>query len=73
MTRLTEKGRGIRDMFDWKTAFDAKVLKDVLAMRMHSTVARTLRNFIPDERVAQMVDHYTQYVGSSPEGSPAMT
>lgn len=63
---------GIRDMFDWKTAFDAKVVKDVLAMRMHSTVAKTIRKFIPDERVAQMVDHYTQYVGSSPEGSPAV-
>ncbi len=63
---------GIRDMFEWKTSFDPKILKDVLTMRMHSTVAKTLRNYIPDERVSQMMDHFTQYVGSSPEGSPAV-
>lgn len=63
---------GLRDMFEWKTAFDVRVLKDVLAMRMGGTVSSTLRGFISDKRVAQMVDHFTQYVGSSPEGSPAV-
>lgn len=63
---------GLRDMFDWKASFDAKVLSDVLSMRMHSTVAGTIRKFIPDSRAAQMLDHFTQYVGSSPEGSPAV-
>jgi phytoene desaturase len=31
-----------------------------------------VRKFNPDPRVAQMIDHYTQYVGSSPYGSPAV-
>ena len=31
-----------------------------------------MRAFNPDPRVAQMVDHFTQYVGSSPYGSPAV-
>jgi diapolycopene oxygenase len=63
---------GLRDMFDLKTSFDAGVLSDVLAMRMGRTVASTVRAFNPDPRVAQMIDHYTQYVGSSPYGSPAV-
>ncbi len=63
---------GLRDMFDFKTAFDPKVLSDVLAMRMGRSVAGTVRAFNPDPRVAQMMDHYTQYVGSSPYGSPAV-
>ena len=63
---------GLRDMFDFKTAFDPKMLADVLAMRMGRSVAGTVRKFNPDPRVAQMIDHYTQYVGSSPYGSPAV-
>jgi phytoene desaturase len=63
---------GLRDMFDFKTSFDPKVLGDVLAMRMGRTVASTVRAFNPDPRVAQMIDHFTQYVGSSPYGSPAV-
>ena len=63
---------GLRDMFDFKTAFDPKVLGDVLSMRMGRSVAGTVRKFNPDPRVAQMIDHYTQYVGSSPYGSPAV-
>ena len=63
---------GLRDMFDFKTAFDPRVLGDVLAMRMGRSVAGTVRAFNPDPRVAQMIDHYTQYVGSSPYGSPAV-
>ncbi len=63
---------GLRDMFDFKTALDPKVLGDVLAMRMGRSVAGTVRAFNPDPRVAQMMDHFTQYVGSSPYGSPAV-
>ena len=43
---------GLRDMFDFKTAFDPKVLGDVLAMRMGRSVAGTVRSFTPDARVA---------------------
>jgi phytoene desaturase len=63
---------GLRDMFDFKTAFDPRILADLLAMRMGRSVASTVRSFTPDARVAQMMDHFTQYVGSSPYGSPAV-
>ncbi len=63
---------GILDMFDWKASFDPKMLGDVLALRMGHSVASTVRKFTPDPRVAQMIDHFTQYVGSSPAGSPAV-
>ena len=59
-------------MIDFKASFDPKLLGDVLAMRMGRSVAGTVRAFNPDPRVAQMVDHFTQYVGSSPYGSPAV-
>ena len=63
---------GLRDMFQLKASFDPKMLGDVLAMRMGRSVAGTVRAFTPDPRVAQMIDHFTQYVGSSPYGSPAV-
>jgi phytoene desaturase len=63
---------GLGDMIDFKAAFDAKLMSDVFSMRMGHTVAGTVRAFNPDPRVAQMIDHFTQYVGSSPYGSPAV-
>jgi phytoene desaturase len=39
---------------------------------MGRSVAGTIRKAVADGRVAQMLDHYTQYVGSSPYGSPAV-
>ncbi|MEQ8847942.1 phytoene desaturase family protein [Botrimarina sp.] len=63
---------GIGDTIDFSTTFDAKVLADLLALRMGRTVAGTVRSHVPDQRVAQMIDHFTQYVGSSPEASPAV-
>ena len=62
----------MRDTLDMKGAFSISVLKDVLRMRLGQSVAGTIRKFIPDARVAQMLDHYTQYVGSSPDASPAI-
>lgn len=63
---------GLRDMFDAKSTFNASTLADVLAMRMGRSVAATIRSHVPDERVSQMLDHFTQYVGSSPLNSPAV-
>ncbi len=60
------------DTLDVKGAFSIAVLKDVMRMRLGQTVGGTIRDFIPDARVAQMLDHYTQYVGSSPDASPAI-
>jgi phytoene desaturase len=63
---------GIADTFRSKGMFDLKVLKDVMSLRMGKSVASVVRSYVPDERAAQMIDHFTQYVGSSPEASPAV-
>ena len=63
---------GIKDMMDLKAGFSPKIMADILAMRMGRSVAGTVRKFTPDVRVAQMLDHFTQYVGSSPDNSPAV-
>ena len=62
----------IRDTLDLKTTFDIGTLKDLLALRMGQSVANTVRSHVPDKRAAQMIDHFTQYVGSSPDASPAV-
>ena len=62
----------IRDTLDFSKNFDIATLKDVLALRMGSTVAAQIRKRVSDGRVAQMLDHFVQYVGSSPYGSPAV-
>jgi len=63
---------GIRDMLDLKFGGSLAVLRDILRMRMGYSVASTVRKYHPDPRVAQMLDHFTQYVGSNPEMSPAV-
>ncbi|MEM1303903.1 MAG: phytoene desaturase family protein, partial [Planctomycetota bacterium] len=63
---------GIGDTMDLGSTFNAATLGDLLALRMGRTVAGTVRSHVPDERVAQMIDHFTQYVGSSPDASPAV-
>jgi phytoene desaturase len=62
----------MRDTFDVGGAFDIKVLRDVMKMRLGKTVAGTIREFIADPNTAQMLDHMVQYVGSSPDASPAI-
>ncbi len=62
----------IKDMMDIGGTMNLETLKDVLAMRMGRSVASTIRKYVPEKRVAQMLDHFTQYVGSSPYGSPAI-
>jgi diapolycopene oxygenase len=63
---------GLADTMDVGGAFSASVLKDVLSLRMGRSVASVVRSHVPDHRVAQMMDHFTQYVGSSPYASPAV-
>lgn len=48
------------------------VLKDVWNLRMGRSVAGVVRSHVADSRVAQMMDHFTQYVGSAPDASPAV-
>lgn len=63
---------GISDMFDRANTLKSQTLGDLMKMRMGRSVASTIRSYMPDKRVAQMLDHFTQYVGSSPYGSPAI-
>ncbi|AFL86695.1 phytoene desaturase [Terriglobus roseus DSM 18391] len=60
------------DTLDWRGAFDVNVLKDVMKMRMGKTVSGVIREYISDDNTAQMLDHFVQYVGSSPDASPAI-
>ncbi|EMB16795.1 phytoene desaturase [Rhodopirellula europaea 6C] len=48
------------------------MLKDVLSLKMGRSVASIVRSHVPEHRVSQMMDHFTQYVGSSPYASPAV-
>jgi diapolycopene oxygenase len=62
----------MRDTIDFKRNLSPSTLADVLSLRMGSTVAGVIRRRISDARVAQMLDHFLQYVGSSPYSSPAV-
>jgi phytoene desaturase len=48
------------------------LLGDVLAMRMHSTVGKTIERMIPEPHLRQLAEHFLQYVGSSPFMAPAI-
>ncbi len=63
---------GLTDTMEMGGAFSPAVLKDVLSLRMGKSVASVVRSHVPDERAAQMMDHFTQYVGSAPDQSPAV-
>jgi diapolycopene oxygenase len=62
----------LRDTLNVGETFRLSTLKDLAALRIGRSVAGTIRREVPDARVAQMLDHFTQYVGSSPYGSPAV-
>lgn len=62
----------VADTFRVRGSLRPKLLRDLLALRTGRTVHGTVRSFVKDERVAQMLDHFTQYVGSAPDQSPAV-
>ncbi len=62
----------LRDTMNMKENMNASTLSDVLALRMHRTVAGQIKRDVKDARVAQMLEHFIQYVGSSPLASPAV-
>jgi diapolycopene oxygenase len=62
----------ISDMFSMGGSMNLSTLRDVMALRMGRSVASTIRSMTPDPRVSQMLDHFTQYVGSAPDQSPAV-
>ncbi len=62
----------MRDTFQTGSALNLTLLRDVSRMKLGQTVAGAIRHEIKDKRVAQMLDHMVQYVGSSPERTPAI-
>lgn len=62
----------MRDTFETGSALNLSLLRDVSRMKLGQTVSRLVRRYVKDERVAQMLDHMVQYVGSSPEKAPAI-
>ncbi len=78
MLRLSEKvffykdvGSPI-DMMRASPMGDPRMLADVLAMRMHSTMAATAHKYVREPHLQQLVEHFLQYVGSSPFLAPAI-
>ncbi|MEC8321712.1 MAG: phytoene desaturase family protein [Planctomycetota bacterium] len=63
---------GVVDMMKTTPTTEPGVLKDVLGMRMHSTVGRTIHKHIREPHLAQLCEHFLQYVGSSPFLAPAI-
>ena len=62
----------LKDTIDVKQNMTLSTLSDVMALKMGSSVAGTIRKKVADKRVAQLLDHFVQYVGSSPYQSPAV-
>jgi diapolycopene oxygenase len=63
---------GIGDTMDMRANFNPETMRDVMALRMGQTVAKVIRGNVPDARLAQMLDHFCQYVGSNPYQAPAV-
>lgn len=60
------------DTLEPGSTFTPTVLRELLSMRMGQTVSGVVRSFVKDQRLSQMLDHYTQYIGSAPDQSPAI-
>jgi phytoene desaturase len=63
---------GLSDTIDMRANFNPDTMRDVMALRMGKTVAKVIRGHVPDARLAQMLDHFCQYVGSNPYQAPAV-
>lgn len=63
---------GIGDTLNMRANLNPDTLRDVLSLRMGQSVAKVIRGHVPDERLAQMLDHFCQYVGSNPYLAPAV-
>ncbi|WP_299817687.1 phytoene desaturase family protein [uncultured Jannaschia sp.] len=62
----------LRDTMNLKENMTLSTLSDVMALRMHRTVAGQIKRNVRDPRVAQMLEHFIQYIGSSPLAAPAV-
>ena len=62
----------VRDTFQAGSLRNLSLLRDISRMKPHQTIRGAIRGSVKDERIAQMLEHMTQYVGSSPEKAPAI-
>lgn len=60
------------DMFNARAIFQPSLLSAVRDLGLGRSVASTVRRHVADPRLAQMLDHFTQYIGSAPDQSPAV-
>jgi phytoene desaturase len=63
---------GIADAIGFKDMLRPSMLMDLKALRLGRSVGGTIRGYVPEKNAAQMLDHFTQYVGSAPDNSPAV-
>jgi diapolycopene oxygenase len=62
----------MRDTFQAGSLGKLSLLRDVGRMKLGQTVSDIVHRSIADRRVAQMLEHMVQYIGSSPEKAPAV-
>jgi diapolycopene oxygenase len=60
------------DILDARTMLQPSLLRAILDVRPGCSVSTLVRSHVSDARVAQMLDHFTQYLGSAPDQSPAV-
>lgn len=78
MYRLSEKVffyrdvGAVSDVMKQVPPTDFALVREVLGMRMHSTVGATAHQWINDSHTRQLCEHFLQYVGSSPFLAPAI-
>lgn len=78
MYRLSEKVffyrdvGAVSDVMKQVPPTDFALVREVLGMRMHSTVGATAAQWIDDPHTRQLCEHFLQYVGSSPFLAPAI-
>ena len=63
---------GVMDLMRRSPTSEPGLLKDVLGMRMYATVGGTVHKHVAEPHLAQLCEHFLQYVGSSPFLSPAI-
>ncbi len=63
---------GVMDLMRKPPTSEPGLLKDVLAMRIHSTVGATVDGYLREPHLRQLSEHFLQYVGSSPFLAPAI-
>lgn len=62
----------VKDTLDFSDLVRPSTWRDLWRLRMGRSAAGVVRSCVNDDRVAQMIDHFTQYVGSAPDQSPAV-